>query len=725
MRRFLIAGAFGLSAAGVAGGGVFINEILRNPPGSLDSTREYIELAGTPGMKLDGYAIASISGMQTRFYPLGSIPPRPLAQEIDEFFSLDGLSIGPNGLLVIGVATASNYPTLLPDTNFQRWNTIWNGLNDTPGQLENDGSITVMLIRNRPGATQATHPTPPVVDLRWGKDVRVDDQLFTPVTNPQDGLDYDQYGDGSLDKGEPNNIDGGNTLDLRGASTPDDVSDDLEVVDEVSYEHDRGWEYDVDNRFVDLGSTVPGLPARRVHALDDPQGINPDAMSRVDYRTSGPGWPPAAGATGEMSNGNNWQDTATEQWIRGESIVGTGGQGSAPQIFYDNGANPDPNSIQPYFTNTPLWLSDGVGVDYDFSTSFTYQIMAGRVNPLAIPYIPGDSDRDGDCDAADIARVAAVFGDNDWIFSNSFAAAPEGDSGDPATQTRPWDVDHTGDNGIECSDLQWVLNFQGNTNGRIVGRTYDSLTPSATGVHLNSNAGVQCGVTTGTFVPSGRPVSALYVGDTVELTILGRVTAGVNNAAGQENGIMQYVHDLALSAPGVLQINSITSLAPFSETRAIGTISASGATKINGHATSFTQGLSGAAPLYRVVLQAIDTGSTTVSVAPAAETKFALSTPSGLKVGRTNQNGNPAGAVYPAGLPITVVPGSAFPPGDMNCDGVVNNFDIDPFVLALTDPGAYALQYPDCDAANGDVNGDGVLNNFDIDPFVNCLTGGC
>jgi len=61
--------------------------------------------------------------------------------------------------------------------------------------------------------------------------------------------------------------------------------------------------------------------------------------------------------------------------------------------------------------------------------------------------------------------------------------------------------------------------------------------------------------------------------------------------------------------------------------------------------------------------------------------------------------------------------------GDLNCDGVVNNFDIDPFVLALTDPNAYARAYPHCDWILGDVNGDGVVDNFDIDPFVRLLTG--
>ncbi|MGE0480858.1 MAG: hypothetical protein AB7Q17_10350 [Phycisphaerae bacterium] len=62
--------------------------------------------------------------------------------------------------------------------------------------------------------------------------------------------------------------------------------------------------------------------------------------------------------------------------------------------------------------------------------------------------------------------------------------------------------------------------------------------------------------------------------------------------------------------------------------------------------------------------------------------------------------------------------------GDPNCDGAVDNFDIDPFVLALADAGAYAAAYPDCDINNADVNGDGAVNNFDIDPFVQCVVGG-
>ncbi len=59
--------------------------------------------------------------------------------------------------------------------------------------------------------------------------------------------------------------------------------------------------------------------------------------------------------------------------------------------------------------------------------------------------------------------------------------------------------------------------------------------------------------------------------------------------------------------------------------------------------------------------------------------------------------------------------------GDMNCDGLVNNGDIDPFVLAVTDAGAYELAYPACDILRGDCNEDGLVNNGDIDAFLALL----
>jgi hypothetical protein len=62
-------------------------------------------------------------------------------------------------------------------------------------------------------------------------------------------------------------------------------------------------------------------------------------------------------------------------------------------------------------------------------------------------------------------------------------------------------------------------------------------------------------------------------------------------------------------------------------------------------------------------------------------------------------------------------------PGDLNCDGEVDAFDIDPFVLALTAPEIYAAKYPQCTLVNADCNGDGQVDAFDIDPFVALLVG--
>jgi ELWxxDGT repeat protein len=62
--------------------------------------------------------------------------------------------------------------------------------------------------------------------------------------------------------------------------------------------------------------------------------------------------------------------------------------------------------------------------------------------------------------------------------------------------------------------------------------------------------------------------------------------------------------------------------------------------------------------------------------------------------------------------------------GDMNCDGRVDNFDIDPFVLALVNPPVYAAQFPNCSPLHGDMDNSGTFTNFDIDPFVNFIVNG-
>lgn len=61
--------------------------------------------------------------------------------------------------------------------------------------------------------------------------------------------------------------------------------------------------------------------------------------------------------------------------------------------------------------------------------------------------------------------------------------------------------------------------------------------------------------------------------------------------------------------------------------------------------------------------------------------------------------------------------------GDLNCDGTLDFFDIDAFVLAVLDPSAYQDAYPICDRDLADINGDGAIDFFDLDPFVALLLG--
>jgi hypothetical protein len=78
------------------------------------------------------------------------------------------------------------------------------------------------------------------------------------------------------------------------------------------------------------------------------------------------------------------------------------------------------------------------------------------------------------------------------------------------------------------------------------------------------------------------------------------------------------------------------------------------------------------------------------------------------------------GTLISATATLTVMLG-----GDSNCDGVLNLFDIDPFVLAvLAGQGAWSSTY-DCDfeCAN-DIDDNGQVTFFDVDPFIDLIFGG-
>jgi hypothetical protein len=58
----------------------------------------------------------------------------------------------------------------------------------------------------------------------------------------------------------------------------------------------------------------------------------------------------------------------------------------------------------------------------------------------------------------------------------------------------------------------------------------------------------------------------------------------------------------------------------------------------------------------------------------------------------------------------------------MNCDGVINLGDINPFSQALAFPVQWTMTYPGCQIQNGDINGDGTTDMRDINPFSNWLS---
>ncbi len=83
---------------------------------------------------------------------------------------------------------------------------------------------------------------------------------------------------------------------------------------------------------------------------------------------------------------------------------------------------------------------------------------------------------------------------------------------------------------------------------------------------------------------------------------------------------------------------------------------------------------------------------------------------------------NPSNSITEAGVDafqITAV--GCVPPnglGDVNCDGVVDFGDINPFVLVLSNPAAYVDAYPGCPLENRDINCDGQCDFGDINPFI-------
>ncbi|MFI4870351.1 MAG: hypothetical protein ACIARQ_00935 [Phycisphaerales bacterium JB061] len=432
-------------AAGQAAGQLTLNEVFENPPNGGDGTWEYIELYGPPGMDLTGYAVALVKGgMDEDNDDIPDGNGNNDAPEIDEAFSLDGWTVGPNGLFILynredfGFTSLEPYLTVNPDFDFflpegpdnprylhaASFQVSAVPSVDIGGNLENDGSSTYLIIRRRPGHSLSPAGTSNYApEYGWKKDV-------TPDVDFNSRLDF---GDEHT-RGVPLYF--GNGLD--GAQTTALTLEPVQIVDELSWSNSGGKEYNLGNR--DLLS----------NKLTETPGFNPDAVSRVRYDSTNPlvGWT-VKGGSGELDR----TSLADESWIYGETLNVQ--PGSADYTMFKPLIEPgddttigtlddELNHMAPIDPDGPKYSYDGPGDDnpltapfYEYSGALDpsgtllfepYDITGYRITPnafndapLGTPlaataiaqqdrYVTGDFDFDGDvdCDDRDLIATAAA-----------------------------------------------------------------------------------------------------------------------------------------------------------------------------------------------------------------------------------------------------------------------------------------------------------------------------
>ncbi len=262
-------------------GQVVISEVWENPEGTFDDSLEFIELYGRPGTDLTGYAIGLLKGGRD----LNGDGIFEEVPEVDEAFTLDGLTLGSNGFLVlvndtVGFNTLVDLNLIDPQANVAGFAAKHIPTSDTPGKLNNDGSSTYVLVRKRPdhsidGNGQSVYGP----NYGFRKDVR-----------------HDVNDDSEVDFGtEVNNIGTGDT------AMPVEP---YQIVDEFAWSNENGNEYQRDGEF----------------EFSDTPGFNPDGVTRLRYFILNPqrGYRTIGNAGGAFSFAKT--TIVDESFIYGETV---------------------------------------------------------------------------------------------------------------------------------------------------------------------------------------------------------------------------------------------------------------------------------------------------------------------------------------------------------------------------------------------------------------------
>jgi len=388
---------------------VVLNEVLSNPvgSGSIDDQWEYVELYGTPGMKLDGYAIAAVFGGAD---PDGDNIPGPLPAgwdsgdelaEIDEAWSLDGRTIGSNGFLVIFNNNANNskiLPLLPAATNRASFVQCHIPTTDTAGRIKNDGSSTYVLVRKRPdqslnaGGLSVYGP-----NYAWRKDINTD-------VNYNSRIDFG----GPLPLGGELSVFGEDQSNVQNIAVPSpSILEPYQMVDDIAISNGGGKEYTRSSQ----------------QEISDTPGYNPDSFSRVAFYDTNP-------QRGSRLNSLNViADTSMsdEEFIYGEQTT------TVASLRYNialAGGPTDPNGPKynalGQLDASGTFLLDDINLTGFKLTPGTFNDVnstsLGGIDVIQFRFVAKDYNFDGAFNAADYAlilsRLGATLDDNATLINN-------------------------------------------------------------------------------------------------------------------------------------------------------------------------------------------------------------------------------------------------------------------------------------------------------------------